>query len=257
MESTAVTNKTYPAPALGRGIEVFLLLQKESGLSLEQIAEYTKYPKSSVLRMLATLQQLKLIERHPVTRLYAVTQRLATIKDNSLNKKVSIELERLCAIFQKTVEWYEYNGKTLELVDRQEPERAINLLAKIGFERRLDDEFDCLARLGLAFFGGNIDYNGFWFYDVDGKKSIVGDVKTAVKEARENSVAFDLLYNAYGVRRLAAVVADKNQAYGIISIAETCYPGAERTINIKLEQLKESADSIVEAYRKNDISEEL
>ncbi len=46
-----------PAPALGRGLELLRLLGKKPGATLDDLAKSTGWPKSSLLRLLASLEQ--------------------------------------------------------------------------------------------------------------------------------------------------------------------------------------------------------
>jgi len=46
-----------PAPALGRGLELLRLLWQKPGATLDDLAKATGWPKSSLLRLLASLEQ--------------------------------------------------------------------------------------------------------------------------------------------------------------------------------------------------------
>ena len=63
-----MSSKVLPVPALERGLRVLVLLQEKGPLSLERIAEFSKIPKSSALRLLRTLEEINYVRRDQHTK---------------------------------------------------------------------------------------------------------------------------------------------------------------------------------------------
>ena len=234
----------YPAPALAKGLQVIQVLQLHDAMILEELAVITAIPKASLLRMLDTLLMLKFIERDATTRKYRTIVRLITDNDNNRDREQLIHdaLVELSATTGLTTEWYIPNFEGAVIVDRVEPaDRAVKVVAKIGFIRQLTGEFEAVARLAIA----NRDkfkpgINNYWLYKAGKKEPLVEqEFKQLLIDASSQGYCIDGEYNNNGIRRMAgAVKEDNGKLCGIITLAESFTPDAERCRQARLKNLQ-------------------
>jgi DNA-binding IclR family transcriptional regulator len=234
----------YPAPALAKGLQVIKVLQLHDAMILEELAAITAIPKASLLRMLDTLLMLKFIERDVTTRKYRTIVRLIADNDNNRDREQLIHhaLVELSAATGLTTEWYIPNLEGAVIVDRVEPaDRAVKVVAKIGFIRQITGEFEAVARLTVA----NRDnfkpkFNNYWLYTAGEKEPLMAQQFTQLlATASRQGYCIDCEYNNNGIRRMAGVVkARDGKLCGIITLAESFTPDAERCRQARLKKLQ-------------------
>ena len=242
---------TYPAPALARGICILDALNEADGaMTLDQLARVLGYPKASLLRLLETLSLLNLVQRDEAGKRYTALAGLR--RHDSLafvRSVVHKEMQRLTTTTGITSEWYEAGDTCMELVDLIDPPEAkVTINARIGFHRRIDDESEAVTRIALACPLFDHTGLGLWQYDTEGEKVALSadECSQQIAETRAAGITMDLNWNRNGIRRYATVLMDGDAMIGVLGLAETFTPGANKRIDANLERLKQSAAAITE-----------
>lgn len=218
------------APALQRGIQILRLLEPGDALTLEAVAARTAIPKASALRLLQTLQEMRLVDRRP-DKSFVSRARLVPVRDGQtqMTSRIAESLRRLCAATGHTAEWYVPSEQGMILVQRQEPDsQQVHVVARIGFVRAWHDELDAVACVGIAFGGhGDRGLSGFWVYDANGNRSSLTarQAQDMLSAARRDRMAMDRTYNTNGVRRTAVAVACGDELLGVLAVAGSYRPG--------------------------------
>jgi DNA-binding IclR family transcriptional regulator len=234
------------APALARGIKVLKILAENGLMSLEELAVATGSPKSSLLRILETLIEIEMVKKDTVSKRYQSLVAIvpAVTETNRFREQVKRALKQISLETLSTSEWYELSGDSMLITERYEPEnQMVKVLAKIGYRRTLDSEFEAVARLCLAFNTSLLSTGGYWNYETGTRKPIEPDKQSSMlKEAANELAVMDVEYNPNGVRRYAAAVRKPDGTLaGIIALAENFTPSADAKANEKLQALKKYA----------------
>jgi IclR family KDG regulon transcriptional repressor len=219
--------KEAPAPALTRGLAVLDRLVRDGACTLEQLAKTTGWPKSSVLRMLQSLESVGAVAREPTTKRYSALMRLERIGSSAqaLRSLSATEMAELCRAVGQTVELHHFDGERLTMIDRCEPETAeVRVRARIGWERKYD-EVDALTQIVLAFGidPANWPRIKYWQWSPNVLPRSVGSrtLRQLVSKVRERGVALDATINSNGVRRYAAPLFNSYGALsGVLAIAQ-------------------------------------
>jgi DNA-binding IclR family transcriptional regulator len=242
-------SKKYPAPALEYGIRAMQALENLGEMSLEDLTRKTAVPRSTLLRVLETMEELGMVSRDATNRKFTAVMRLVPTDDeDELNMKILQKtMENLCDAVKQTIEWYKPTSEgTLTITHRCEPtdQREVRIAARIGFTRACDGELEAVARVACAGQFCPIEFNGRWQYDDNGKQQYftAEEVETLLRAVKMERAAIDYNYNSNGVRRCAAGVFDGDgDPVGILAIAESFYPGADREWGHKFTVLRDSA----------------
>jgi DNA-binding IclR family transcriptional regulator len=238
----------YPAPALARGLNVLEALNDGGSMTLEELSRTVGYPKASLLRLLETLGALELVRRDEAGKTYTALGDVQFHDETTfIRGVVRKEMKRLTSATGITTEWYERVSDRMEIVDLYDPPHAeVFIRARIGFRRPFRDELEAVTRIGLGV--GLYDYSAteYWYYDEEGERpEVSATVRDAqVQEAKDRRVTMDFNWNSNGLRRYAAGVMDGQKLIGILALAETFTPGANKRIESNLKELKQSAVSI-------------
>jgi DNA-binding IclR family transcriptional regulator len=246
--------KTYPAPALGKGIEAIRILLKEGPLGLERLAQQTRIPKASLLRIMKTLETLEVVERDASTKRFSLRQiliPLGTTGEPRFRESIRKALEHLADATGLTAEWYVPEpGTGMIITERREPiERTVRVVAKIGFVRTFHGEMDAVARIaarwGLT--PSAESESDCWIYEQDGsRKRLEHEKRVALlREKGRNEADMDIFWNPHGVRRYAVAVSDRNgRLAGILALAESFTPSHEEGIDRNLDILSDAAGQL-------------
>ncbi len=235
MEFKLLENKEKsPAPALEKGIRVLTRLTDCGPQNLETISKELSEPKASILRYLDTLISLDLIERDPVSKEYS--SKIAIIRrddsDRNLYGKVQHLLNSLVEKTFRTAEWYVFDKNRMLLTQRAEPRDAfIRVIAQIGFERKIDKEFEAVTRIAILNLGIKINNQKFWIYKNGTREYLSKDACNEIlQKDMKNGYALDLDYNCNGVRRYAAPKFDNGKFAGVVALAENFTPDADQQV---------------------------
>lgn len=226
MAQTALAD---PAPALTRGLSLLRRLERDGAASLERLVRDTGWPKSSVARLLQSLEAAGAVARDPATKRYHARVRLVPLDGGHARlveawRAVADHVSREAG---QTVELHRFEGGRLTMVDRLEPEEAlVSAKARIGFQRGFD-EIDALTRVVLAFGLPERDWPAGrrWAWR-DGKRATVTAARrrALVAQTRDGRVATDLGVNPHGVFRYAAPVVVRERLVGVVAVAQVCLP---------------------------------
>jgi DNA-binding IclR family transcriptional regulator len=240
------------APALSRGLSLLARLLEDGTSSLEQLAQRSGWPKSSVLRLLQSLEQAGCVTRDPASKRYSALVRLVPIDstESALKAACASIMVELSERVLHTVELHSYERHALTMIERSEPEHAeVQVRARIGFRRDLT-ELDALTLVMLAYAIPEAEWPEaeYWHWDGHGKKIAVerARMRRYVARTREQSAAVDLAVNPNGVRRYAAPLrAGSGLLCGVLAVAESFAPGstrADEAIVRELEQARRRVD---------------
>ncbi len=244
-----------PSPALTRGLELLRRLSQDGDKTLEKLAGETEWPKSSVLRLLTSLERFGAVERDPVNRRYRARMQLMDARsegDSEVRLRAAQCMKRLCRETGHTVELFVFSGGQWTMIDRCEPgEREVFVRARIGWQPNAN-EATGLTQALLAFASeekkvwpqGKIWY---WKNNLEVPLSRKA-LREMIKEVHARGVAVSPYCNPSGVRRYVFPVHDRNDGlWGAVSIAAT--PQLNKQFGHK--QLLRSATDAAKQLRRN------
>jgi DNA-binding IclR family transcriptional regulator len=223
-----------PAPALGRGLTLLGALDREGACSLEQLARMHRWPKSSVARLLRSLELAGVVHRDPATMRYHATTRFVRLHGltEDVRRCAQADMVSLASAVEHTVELHGFNDRDsdrpLVMIDRCEPEGvAVRVHARIGFARQLD-EIDALTQVVLAFGGEGVRAAAHrpWVWRQGRRAWLTAPaVQRLAHKARLARAAMDEDVNSNGVFRYAAPILDGDQRLrAVIAIAQFVTP---------------------------------
>jgi len=211
------------APALGRGLALWVLLIRESPLSLEEMAGRLDLPKASALRLLGSLCRLGMIQRLPDKR-YEPLWGLRSLVDprTRLREKIAARLDLLSQATQSTTEWYEPEPEGMVLVLQQHPKREVRVQIRPGYCRGWLHELEAIVTLGLALAPGAPAVTTAQSYVENGVKGTIrrAEIEKLLAHARKAKTAAETFFNSNGVRRSAVALMNGNRLLGVLSVAE-------------------------------------
>ena len=240
-----------PAPALGRGLALLGTLNREGAASLEQLAKWHRWPKSSVARLLRSLDLAGAIQRDPATMRYRAVARLVMLdrSGQDVRRLAQPEMVKLATAVEQTVELHSFDAdadRSLVMIDRCEPEGvAVRVQARIGFARQMD-EIDALTKTALAFGGVTSSKVGRspWAWR-RGRRARLSQatVQRLVRHVRLARVAHDEDVNSNGVFRYAAPIFDADQNLrAVIAIAQFVTPRSKPRQGLLARCVQNTAD---------------
>lgn len=219
-------------------------------LPLEELARRTRVPKASLLRLLETLIALGLVTRiEPEKRYRALAAVLPLAHpEAAFRQRLRAVLAELAASTGQTAEWYLPRGGKMLLVDREQPaDRVVQVRAALGFVRELAGELEAVARLALAA-GVAPAAATYWQYRAGQPAPLSRPELTAALAAAAGGRTRDREYNPNGVRRYAAAVRQPDGTLaGILALAESFTPDAEREAAARLKILGRQAAALTAA----------
>ena len=127
-----------PLRTVDRALDVLLCFSSDTPeLTMTQIAGKLDLHKSTVHRLLATLERRRFVEREPGTGLYKLGIRMLqmaylTKETNYLRKLASPYLRRLCKQHGETVNLAVLDGYNVLYLDVNESHKPVKLAAFIG-----------------------------------------------------------------------------------------------------------------------------
>jgi len=212
-------------PALARGLEIMRLLAAEGPLAMEAVATRLSLPRSSTFRLLETLRALGCAERDAARR-YRLLWSLDSGEGSSASfaARLASHMERLAESLGSTVEWYEPAAPGMELRQQRHPVHAeVRVMARPGFVRRWNTEFDAVSRVGHAFAPqAPALAPGLTHFRRDGisARLPLREARNLLAAVRKTRAASDTAFNTNGVRRFAAAVVLPGGGFaGSLSVA--------------------------------------
>jgi DNA-binding IclR family transcriptional regulator len=127
-----------PIRAVNRALDILLCFTKQTPrLSMTQIAEQVGMNKSTVHRLLGTLEKRKLVQRDPETGLYQLGIRVLqmaylTLEHNDLRNHATTFLRRLCEQHRETITLSVLDDTDVVFLDVIESSQRVKIAASIG-----------------------------------------------------------------------------------------------------------------------------
>ncbi len=247
MKLAPPTPAADPAPALSRGLAVLRALATDGPQTLEQLARASGWPKSSLLRLLRSLEGFGAVRRDTATKRYHALLTLTPLGDRGpgLLERAAPLLDALCAATAQTTELYAWGDGTLTMIDRREPEDAlVSVRARIGFHRHLA-ELEALSQVVHAFDDTAKLPNKPWAWRGGKRVTLrLTAARKAVAEAQRRGVGIDLGVNEYGIRRYAAPLRVGQHLLGVLAIAQFCTPRDANASSELRDALREAAQRL-------------
>lgn len=219
-----------PTPALTRGLLLLKRLAEDGPSSLEKLAQATSWPKSSVFRLLASLEAFGAVERDPADRRYRAALRLvpfAPVADGLRERALPImkELGRASA---HTVELFTWNAGHLTMIERCEPDdRDVTVRARIGWNPDPTEAF-ALTLAPMAWDPDEAPSSKikYWFWKFSERVALSAPaLHKLIEHARAKDLAVCQFPNAHGVRRYAVPVRlEDGHLWGVLAIAAVPAP---------------------------------
>ncbi|MCW8129066.1 MAG: helix-turn-helix domain-containing protein [Planctomycetota bacterium] len=218
-----------PSPALTRGLLLLKRLCADGPSSLEMLAKATGWPKSSVFRLLASLEAFGAVERDPADRRYRAALRLVpfTPVAEGLRARALPVMKDLCRASGHTVELFSWNAGRLTMIDRCEPEgQDVTVRARIGWNPDPVEAF-ALTVGALAWpEDAKPAKERYWYWKFGERVPVTQrELRGMVAEARDKGLAVCLFPNAHGVRRYAIPLHDaQGELWGVLALAAVPAP---------------------------------
>lgn len=245
--------KSNPAPALSRGLELLRRLDADGPASLESLTHATAWPKSSVSRILQSLELAGAVRRDPASRLYHPHLKLVAAEPagRSLIERAGPMMDGLCRETGVTVELYAWRDAGLTMIDRREPDQAeVCVRARVGHARDLT-EIEALSQVARVWKLSDMpDANvlpqrKLWVWNAGQKNRFTAaQLKNALKETRQRKIGIDLDINENGVRRYACPMINASakpaEHQGVLALAQVCPPTALQPDPRLIEALKQA-----------------
>ena len=218
-----------PAPAIGRGLALLRILERDGRCSLEHVVAVSGFPKTSVLRLLTSLEAAGAVVRDDHTKRYRALLRLVVINDGGpdLRALVADRLPQLAQRVNAAVECYAWDGG-MTMVDRCDPaDGHIQVRARIGDGRDLI-ELDAVTQVACVW-GDLAVAREAWTYVAGKRKRLTKQWSTQLlDQARETGVARDNDLNEHGILRHACpVLSADGRLLGALAVARTWVPDAK------------------------------
>ncbi len=218
-------------PALTRGLTLLSLLNRDGACSLESLVSRTRWPKTSVLRILQTLCQGGAVQREEATKRYTSLVQLHARASQSLplSQRVREAMVQLCQQIGHTSEWFRLTETGLIMSDRAEPDEAsVMAVARIGHQRDLY-ECDAMSLICRAHTDMDAPTRGCWYWDANAckKQMSASALRQQLPQTRLQAVTVDPGVNSRGVRRYATALFKNKKLWGILTIAQAVSRSAD------------------------------
>ena len=256
LADTRITTVSESIRAVERALDVLLCFSRQTPeLSMTQIAEQIGIHKSTVHRLLGTLERRRFVERDPITGVYHLGIRLLqmaylTLEQNDLRRIAAPFLRQLWEKHQETIHLAVLDDVDVVFVDVIESQQRVKLAAAIG--QRLPA---CATASGKAILACMPD-ELVWHIVKRGLPRYTEHTLVTpeaffedLSRVRERGFAFDQQELEEGVHAVAAAVLDSNgQPMAAVAIAGPAY-------RLSRERLIEFGPSVLASAR--DITKEL
>lgn len=216
-----------PIRAVERALDVLLCFSKQTPeLSMTQIAERVGMHKSTVHRLLATLEGKRFVERDPVTGfyrpgIYFLQLTYLTLEHHDLRTLAAPFLQRLSEQFLETTNLGVLDGKDIFFVEVIESPQRVKLAAAIG--QRLPAFSTASGKAILAFLPENTvrgiledDFSPTTPYTLRTREALLENLRLT----REQGFAISVQEYEEGINSVAAPIFNSiHRPIGSIAIA--------------------------------------
>jgi DNA-binding IclR family transcriptional regulator len=216
MAEKQATRSLYRVQVLDRALAILdVLSQKREGAGLAEIAAMVRLHKSTVHRLIMSLEKHRLVDRNPQTGCYRLGIRLfdlgmISISCFDIRTRARPHLEQLMYNTGETVHLCLLDDGQMLYLDKVEPDRSVRMSSKIG--RR--NPVHCtavgkavLAALPEAEVDAILRQHGMRRFT---PRTLVtpAELKAELKKIAEQGYAFDDEENEEGVRCIGAMVRE-------------------------------------------------
>jgi DNA-binding IclR family transcriptional regulator len=138
LQSKVVTTLSQSVRAVERALDILLCFSRETPeLTMTQVAEQVGMHRSTVHRLLATLEGKRFVRRDPVTSTYRLGIRLLqmaylTLEHNDLRQLATPFLHRLCEQHQENIDLAVLDDTDVVFLDVIEGPQRVKLASAIG-----------------------------------------------------------------------------------------------------------------------------
>lgn len=237
--------------AVERALEVLLCFSSQTPeLSMTQISEKVGINKSTVHRLLATLERNRFVERNPVTGIYKPGVRLLqmaflTLEHNDLRRLAAPFLKQLCDMYSENVNLSILDDTEVVYIDIVESTQRVKLAASPG--QRLPAFCTASGKAIMAFMPSDKVYRildggmtKFTNYTITLQDEFIKNIKLA----KDRGFAFSEQEFEEGINAVAAPIIGKNdEPIASVSIAGPAY-------RLTLARMMKIGPSLVAATRK-------
>lgn len=217
--------------AVERALDVLLCFSRQTPeLSMTQIAEQVEMHKSTVHRLLATLEKKRFVDRDPATGLYRPGIRLLqmaylTLENNDLRRIAAPFLRRLCDQFRETIDLCILDGTDVVFLDVIESPQRVKLAAAPG--QRLPAFCTASGKALLSHLPeqavSNIFIHGMHQF-TESTPCTPDAVLDSLRHARQNGFAISEQEYEEGINAVAAPILDEiGSPIAAIAIAGPAY----------------------------------
>lgn len=217
--------------AVERALDVLQCFSTQTPeLNMTQISERVGMHKSTVHRLLATLEKRRFVERNPVTGIYRPGIRFLQLayltQENNDLRRVSLPyMQRLCAQFLENVNLAELDGSDVVFIEITEGSQQIKLAASPG--QRLPVYCTASGKAIIAYLPADAvekilgtSIEAHTACTMTSREEIIGSLEVVQK----TGFALDLGELEEGINAVAAPILDKdNQPLASISVAGPAY----------------------------------
>jgi len=244
--------------AVERALDVLQCFSMQTPeLNMTQISERVGMHKSTVHRLLATLEKRHFVERNPITGLYRPGIRFLqlaylTQESNDIRRIAMPFMQRLCAQYLENVNLAVLDGSDVVFIEITEGSQQIKLAASPG--QRLPVYCTASGKAIIAFLSADriekildAGIQAHTSCTLTSREEILENLKSV----RENGFALDREELEEGINAVAAPILDKeNHPLASISVAGPAYRLTnERMLEIGLEVRKTAEDISIEIQR--------
>lgn len=228
-----------PIRALERTLGTLTRLSRDGAQTLEQLTRATGYPRSSLLRLLRSLEGVGAVARDAADRRYHARLRLVPLEEGeeALRRRCHAALRDLVDGLGQTVELYAHQRGRLVMLERHDPEvETATVGVRIGQARPID-EVDAIVQVALAS-GDDEVVAPRRPYHLDGGERVsltAAEVRELVATVRVTGIASDLRINGNGVRRHAVALPHLDgRLAGVLVVAQVDHQRDVESIRARL-----------------------
>ncbi|MDF3131161.1 helix-turn-helix domain-containing protein [Kiritimatiellaeota bacterium B1221] len=240
------------APALERGLMILETLQASGPLSLDDLAAKCPIPKSSLLRLLSTLELRNYVQRRESDKKYfnRVSLIIQAPQNRSREEKIQFALESLSRQLGFTTEWYTPRKDHAHLTQRAESRDGdIKIRATLGFQRSWWEELDAVVRIVHAALPLEIEETQIPKFTRYQNGKLISHTSHSYHQAIStidlDQPVFDAEYNANGIRRMAKGFQDANgKLLGILAVPMHFQPDADARMPEYLKTLQQCSHDL-------------
>ncbi len=242
--------------SLVRGMNILQLLSDRGPLTFEQIITQTKIPRSSVFRLLNTLETSRYIERENSDGidswdlgLEIVILANSKVSQLNLTKRVRATLEDLAERTDLSVQLCVlYSGKVM-YIDHVKKEKPLSLYAEVGTQLPTNVCAPGMV-LAAALERKKLDRllkNEVLPKNTPNTPTDPKELRKILKKVARQGFAIDNQQNAMGIRCLAAPILDYNQCViAALNITGSLSDISDERIPTLVEQVKAAAEKASE-----------